>query len=80
LLVKLDCEKARLLTWGNTMAILHTRNEGRLSQLDEPESEKLIHRCMTQVIDVLTNGESFKMNTEADQLYREMARTGSMSA
>jgi hypothetical protein len=60
LLVKLDCEKARLLTWGNTVGILHTRNEGRFSQLDEPENEKLIHRCMTQIIGLLTDGEKLQ--------------------
>ena len=57
MLVKLDCEKARLLTWGNTVGILHTRNDGRFSQLDEPENEELIRRCMTQIIVLLTDGE-----------------------
>jgi hypothetical protein len=65
---------------GNTVGILRTRNEGRFSQLDEPENEELIHRCMTQIISLLTDGESFKMNTEADQLYKRMAGTVSMSA
>lgn len=60
LLVKLDCEKARLLTWGNTVGILHTRNEGRFSQLDEPENEELIRRCMTQIIALLTDGEKLQ--------------------
>jgi hypothetical protein len=62
LLVKLDCEKARLLTWGNTVGILRTRNDGRFSRLDEPENDELIRRCINQIIALLTDGE--KLQTE----------------
>jgi len=64
LLVKLDCEKAKLLTWGNTVAILHTRNEGRFSQLDEPESEKLIHRFTSLPYAQDTGGENPCIDTK----------------
>jgi len=60
LLVKLDCEKARLLTWGNTVGILHTSNEGRFSQLDEPDKDILIRRCLAQIIALLTDGEKLQ--------------------
>jgi Prion-inhibition and propagation len=60
LLVKLDCEKARLLVWANTVGILHTDYQGRYPQLADPEREVLIRRCINQIIGLLTDAQKLQ--------------------
>ncbi|MCJ1398699.1 hypothetical protein MMC11_001900 [Xylographa trunciseda] len=60
LLVKLDCEKARLLVWANTVGILRTDQQGRSPQLAGLEQEELIRRCIDQIIGLLTNAQELQ--------------------
>jgi len=60
LLVKLDCEKARLLIWANTVGILRTDHQGRYQQLANLELEMLIRRCIKQIIDLLTDTQKLQ--------------------
>lgn len=60
LLVKLDCEKARLLVWANTVGILHTDDQGRYPQLADSEQEILIRRCFDQIISLLTDAQKLQ--------------------
>lgn len=43
LLVKLDCQRERLLTWGDLVGICKTAEEGRSPDLDSSKSE-LVNR------------------------------------
>lgn len=60
LLVKLDCEKARLLVWANTVGILRTDPHGRYRQLADLELEILIRRCIDQIIALLTDAQKLQ--------------------
>lgn len=62
LLVKLDCEKARLLIWANTIGILRTGHQERYPQLVDLELDRLIRRCIKQITDLLTDAQ--KLQTE----------------
>lgn len=59
LLVKLDCEKARLLVWGNTVGILRPDYKERYPQLRD--SESLIGRCIEQIISLLTDAQRLQI-------------------
>jgi Prion-inhibition and propagation len=60
LLAKLDCEKARLLVWANTVGILCTDHQGRYPQLANLELEILIRRCIDQIISLLTDAQKLQ--------------------
>jgi len=60
LLVKLDCEKARLLIWSETVGILRASDEGRFPQLDDLQQDELVRRCLHQIIALLTDGEKLQ--------------------
>lgn len=60
LLLKLDCEKARLLVWANTVGILRTDHQGRYPQLTDLELEILIRRCINQIISLLTDAQKLQ--------------------
>ena len=60
LLVKLDCEKARLLVWANTVGILRTEHQRRYPQLGDPDLETLIRQCITQIIGLLTDAQKLQ--------------------
>lgn len=60
LLVKLDCEKTRLLVWANTVGILRTDSQRRYPQLADSEQEILIRRCIDQIIGLLTDGQKLQ--------------------
>ena len=56
LLVKLDCQKARLLVWANTIGILNGEARARYEKLEEPEFRDLAERCMHQIVLLLSDG------------------------
>jgi hypothetical protein len=58
LLVKLDCEKARLLVWANTVGILRTEPQRRYPQLADVQLEILI--CIDQIISLLTDAQKLQ--------------------
>lgn len=60
LLTKLDCQRERLLTWGDIVGIFKSNEEGRHPYL-EPKGE-LIHRCIRSIELLLSNAE--KLQTE----------------
>ena len=60
LLVKLDCEKAKLLVWANTVGILRTDFQRRYPLLADLEQEILIRRCIDQIIALLTDGQKLQ--------------------
>ena len=59
LLLKLDCQKERLLTWGDIVGISKTIAEGRDPELDSPKS-KLIMRCLTSIASLLSDTEKLQ--------------------
>ena len=58
--MKLDCEKARLLVWANTIGILRADHQGRYPQLADLELEILIRRCIKQITDLLTDAQKLQ--------------------
>lgn len=86
LLVKLDCEKARLLVWGNTVGILQTDSQKRYSQLGDSSLDHLIRRCITQIISLLTDANTLRAeyggrttNDQESQRYLAVLSVNSMS-
>lgn len=74
LLVKLDCEKARLLVWANTVArvgILGTDDEGRYPQLADRALDQLIRRCILQIISLLTDAQKLQVEYGGRQTAQE---------
>ena len=60
LLLKLDCQKERLLTWGEIVGISKTTTEGRDPELDSPKSE-LVKRCLNSITSLFSrHGEASK--------------------
>lgn len=57
LLVQLDCEKARLLVWGNNVGILQFDPQSRSLILDDSSQASLIRRCIEQIIKLLTDAQ-----------------------
>ena len=59
LILKLDCQKEKLLTWGEIVGITKTIPEGRDPELDSPKSE-LITRCLTSIASLLSDTEKLQ--------------------
>lgn len=59
LIVKLDCQKERLLTWGDLVGISKTVEEGRNSYLDTAKGE-LVKRCLESLESLCSNAEKLQ--------------------
>ena len=60
MLVKLDCEKARLLVWANTIGLLDANVRGRDPRLAHPSLEDVLRRAIDQVIRLLTDAQDLQ--------------------
>ncbi len=60
MLVKLDCEKARLLVWGNTIGLLDANARGRDPRLAHPALEDVLRRAIDQVMRLLTDAQDLQ--------------------
>ena len=58
LLTKLDCQRERLLTWGDLVGIFKSEEEGRHPYLEE--KGELIHRCIQSIELLLSNAEKLQ--------------------
>lgn len=59
LLLKLDCQQERLLTWGEIVGISKLIPEERDPELDSPKNE-LIKRCLDSITTLLSNTEKLR--------------------
>ena len=59
LLAKLDCQKERLLTWGDLVGISKSTEEGRHPDLDSSKGE-LIHRCLQSIELLLSDADKLR--------------------
>lgn len=61
-LVKLDIEKTRLLTWGNTLGILKSPQDGRSKELDDLGAAELVKlkRYLEQIEFLLTDADKLQ--------------------
>jgi hypothetical protein len=60
LLVKLDLEKTRLLTWGNAVGVLKAEDDGRAVELSEAQKTELVGRCLERIKSLLSNTDKFQ--------------------
>ena len=58
---KLDCQKERLLTWGDLIGISKTAEEGRVADLDTPKGE-LVKRCLNSITSLCSDAEKLQKN------------------
>lgn len=58
LLVKLDCQKERLLTWGDLVGIGKPADEGRHPDLDQKQD--LVQRCLKSLESLFSNTEKLQ--------------------
>ena len=58
---KLDCQKERLLTWGELVGISKTAEEGRNAELDTPKGD-LVKRCLDSITSLCSDAEKLQKN------------------
>lgn len=58
---KLDCQKERLLTWGELVGISKTAEEGRNAELDTPKGD-LVKRCLNSITSLCSDAETLQKN------------------
>lgn len=56
---KLDCQKERLLTWGELVGISKTAEEGRNAELDTPKGD-LVKGCLTSITSLCSDAEKLQ--------------------
>lgn len=59
LINKLDCQKERLLTWGELVGISKTTEEGRNAELDTPKGD-LIKRCLNSITSLCSDAKTLQ--------------------
>lgn len=60
LLVKLDMEKARLLSWGNSVGIVRALNDGRNPILENGQTAETIKRTLEGIYGILTDSNQLR--------------------
>src|ERR1700722_5888184 len=58
LLVKLDCEREKLLTWGDIVGIFKSSAEGRNPALDSKND--IIQRCLNSLESLVSNSDDLQ--------------------
>ncbi len=73
LLAKLDCQKERLLTWGDLVGISKSTEEGRHPDLDSSNGE-VVHRCLQSIESLFSDADKLRKE------YGVQSTTTSLSA
>jgi hypothetical protein len=60
LLVKLDIQKARLLSWGNSVGIVRALDDGRSAILEDEVTVQVIKRTLESIHVLLTNSQQLR--------------------
>lgn len=68
LLVKLDVEKARLVSWGNAIGIARALDSGRDDTLNDPAIEETIKSVLESIKLLLTDSEQLKRKYAVEEL------------
>ncbi|GAB1319686.1 hypothetical protein MFIFM68171_09896 [Madurella fahalii] len=69
LLVKLDVEKARLVSWGNAVGIARALNNGRDAILNDPAIEATIRSVLESIRLLLTDSKRLQDKYAVEELY-----------
>ena len=60
LLVKLDIQKARLISWGNSVGIVRAPNDGRSAILEDEQTMQIIQRSLESIHVLLTDSQQLR--------------------